>query len=146
MIFVLRTKILKKREKTTVIKNSKKDDLREKKQRCARTLYPWQPHMHVCLFNVSALFCCFTSPRTRTQANLSVCRPQAYVHLWGWEGRGQRWEGEQWEGARRSSPQSLHPSPVLPPLWELRKESLSPASQLQSSSVQLCQSLCVQYI
>lgn len=50
MIFVLRTKILKKREKTTVIKNSKKDDLREKKQRCARTLYPWQPHMHVCLF------------------------------------------------------------------------------------------------
>lgn len=52
-------------------------------------LYPRQPHMHVCLFDASALFGRLTSPnrQTHTRANLSVCALpplfQASVHLWG---------------------------------------------------------------
>lgn len=55
-----------------------------------------------------------------------VCAgPQAYVHLWGLEGRRKRSDGEQWGGARRSSPQSLHRLQSFPPLWEPSKESVS---------------------
>ena len=124
--------------------------------------YPWQPHMHVCLFDASALFCRFTSPHTQTHthANLSVCAPifQASVHLWGLEGkggaRGERETGRserEWEevgGRGELSPTqfSLVHSLYLrsfPPFLELSKESLSPASQLRSSSVQLCRCVCV---
>lgn len=55
-----------------------------------------------------------------------VCAgPQAYVHLWGLEGRRKRSDGEQWGGARRSSPHSLHRLQSFPPLWEPSKESVS---------------------
>lgn len=166
--------------KKTVIKNSKKVRVKEKKkkQRCTGTLYPRQPHMHVCLFDASALFCRFTSPHTQTHtpANSSVRAPvfQASVHLWGGVGRG-GWRGGKGESGgeretdggwgrgglggvvgvrgsererqsrpRHSSP-SFTPSVSDPSLLflELSKESLSPASQLRSSSVQLCRCVFV---
>lgn len=93
-------------------------------------LYPRQPHMHVCLFDASALFCRFTSPHTQTHthANLSVCAPvfQTSVHLWGLEGRGGEGGWRERQGGVRGSerewashpdtvlPCSLPPSPILP--------------------------------
>lgn len=122
-------------------------------------LYPRQPHMHVCLFDASALsFHKSTYTNTHSRKLECVRAPmfQASVHLWGLEGGKGGWreserQGGVWgsERERGSHPlthfsliHSLH-LPSFPPFLELSKESLSPASQLRSSSVQLCHCVCV---
>lgn len=136
-------------------------------------LHPWQPHMHVCLLDASALFGRLTSPnrQTHTRANLSVRagplppphsnRVCASKGVGGRRAGGVGWAGARWgrrarerQGGLGGSEREPGSRPLVHPLrlrpvphfLELSKESLSPASQLRSSSVQLCQSLYVQYM
>lgn len=142
-------------------------------------LHPWQPHMHVCLLDASALVGRLTSSnrQTHTRANLSVrAGPLPPPHSnrvcaskgvgagrraggrVGSDGQGRGGGGERgrdragWEEVRGSGGTGgrplVHPLRfrAFPNFLELSKESLSPASQLRSSSVQLCQSLYVQYM
>lgn len=138
-------------------------------------LHPWQPHMHVCLLDASAPFSRLKSPnrQTHTRANLSVragpfpsprsnrvCASKGEGGgaggRVGSDGQGRGWAGGRgrnrvdWEGVRGSGAVALSFTPSgsepFPHFLELSKESLSPASQLRSSSVQLCLSLYVQYM
>lgn len=118
-------------------------------------LYPRQPHMHVCLFSASALFQKSTYTNTHKLQCVCPCIPSECASLWvGGEGsrvrglRERERRGEMRGSRGRSSPTlfSLHRSLHLqsfPPFVEPSKESLSPASQLQSSSVRLCHRVCV---
>lgn len=123
-------------------------------------LYPRQPHMHVCLFDASALsFHKSTYTNTHSRKLECVCAPPCSKRVCisggqrGGRGGGERArDREECEGVRGSGGvippthfsliHSLH-LPSFPPFLELSKESLSPASQLRSSSVQLCHCVCV---
>lgn len=117
--------------------------------------YPSQPHMHVCL---TLLLCSAVSQvhiHKHTLSQTWVCAPPYSKQVCisgGLEGRERGGVGleretgrseREWEGAEKSTLTHfslVHPLhlPSFPPFQELSKESLSPASQLQSSSVHLC--------
>lgn len=130
-------------------------------------LYPRQPHMHVCL---TLLLCSAVSQvhiHKHTLMQTWVCEPPHIpsecaslgVRGEGSEGRrvvgvGAGWRERQGgvrgvRGSREGRPPTrfslVHSLHLLsfPPFLELSKESLSPASQLRSSSVQLCHCVCV---
>lgn len=118
-------------------------------------LYPRQPHMHVCLFYASALpfhKSTYTNTHSRKLECVRPHIPSECASLGVRRGKGaerarDREKCEGVRGSRESSPthfslvHSLHLA-SFPPFLELCKESLSPASQLQSSSVQLCHCMC----
>lgn len=132
-------------------------------------LHPWQPHMHVCLLDASALFGRLTSPnrQTHTRANLSVrAGPLPPPHSnWvcaskgvgggGWvgsDGQGQGGGGERerdrvgWEGVRgsRGATLSFTPSVSDPSLISLSwVKSLCLLRHSSGHPLSNCASLCM---